>query len=340
MQLFTVTVPIAFGRAVRWTARLPIVLRVSRWLPGRFRMRTRSRVQKLARRGAFYDTPIRLDLSQGLQSTASLYRIVVFGAFFSDWNPTLVDVAMWQAIPGVTQVFRLFEASQLVALPATSACTVIIPLGEDHIRQCPRGHRALVPDLRALDILADKARFAGFMEEQELSALCPATYRTPAEAIFPCVLKRTNENSGYGVEIVASRAQLDALLKTSVFFGQQYLLQAYVDGVAEYTFHCVCRDGEILWSHTVACRFGPAPRIGLDLEQLEIVTPSPLTVAQIATVLARLHFSGPCCANYKLRPNGDIALFEINPRFGGSLMVGSDRAVVREALSCIVNNAR
>jgi hypothetical protein len=332
---------VAIGRAAGWLIRRPIIVQWSRLLPGPIRMRVRGLVNNLSRQGKFYDLPARLDFPEAAKEPGPLFRIVVFGAFFSDWNRALVDRAMWQTIPGVIEVVRVARKSQIAKLPSTRAETVIIPLGEDHIRDCPTDHRSLVPAADALETLGNKARFADFMEQSGLAGLCPRTYPRRQDAAFPCVLKRLEQNGAYGVELVASAGQLDALLRSDVFVGQHYLLQAFVPGDVEYVFHAVCRDGAILWSIALSRAMGPEARIGgLDHDTVQPVTPSPLVLSQISTVLARLRYSGPCCVDYKVLPSGDIAIFEINPRFGGSLMIASNRTALRQALICILANAR
>ena len=167
------------------------------------------------------------------------------------------------------------------------------------------------------------------------------SYRRSEDAEFPCILKRVDQNGAYGIELVNSAAELDVLLKSKLFAGQKHVLQAFVPGQTEYATHCVCRDGEILWSCSLSREMGPVPRIG-GLEHDSVVpgTLTPRVRAQIADVLARLRFSGPCCVDHKIRDSGDVAIFEINPRFGGSLMTSANRAFLGQALACIVANAR
>ena len=174
------------------------------------------------------------------------------------------------------------------------------------------------------------------MEQTGLAGLCPRRYPRREDAAFPCVLKRPDQNGAYGVELVASDGQLDAMLRSDVFVGQRYLLQAFVPGDVEYAFHAVCCDGVILWSLALSRDMGPdAPIDGLDHDTVQQVTPSPLVLSQISTVLVRLRYSGPCCVDYKVLPSGDIAIFEINPRCGGSLMIASNRTALQQALICV-----
>ena len=332
---------VAVGRLARWFSRRATVIGLSRWLPARLRARLRTEVNRLARSGALYDLPVFLEFPDKAKAGGPHFRIVVYGAFFSDWNAALIDRAMWQAIPGVVEVMRLFQTSQVAGLGPFQGHTLIVPLGEEHIRQCPAGYPSLVPDLHTVDVLADKSRFAAFMEDTGLAALCPKTYRRREDMEFPCILKRVDQNGAYGIELVNSADQLDALLRSRLVAGQKQVLQAFVPGQTEYATHCVCRDGEILWICSFARAMGPVPRIGgLDHDSVAPVTLAPRARTQIADVLARLRFSGPCCVDHKIRDDGDVAIFEINPRFGGSLMASANRAFLGQALTCIIANAR
>ena len=76
------------------------------------------------------------------------------------------------------------------------------------------------------------------MEQAGLAGFCPRTYPRREDAVFPCVLKRLEQNGAYGVELVASAGQLDALLRSDVFVGQRYLLQAFVPERCRIRFPC------------------------------------------------------------------------------------------------------
>jgi carbamoylphosphate synthase large subunit len=56
-------------------------------------------------------------------------------------------------------------------------------------------------------------------------------------------------------------------------------------------------------------------------------------------LLAPLRYSGPCNIDYMLRPSGQPAVFEINPRFGGTLFLPENRQHLRQALRCLIETA-
>jgi carbamoylphosphate synthase large subunit len=61
--------------------------------------------------------------------------------------------------------------------------------------------------------------------------------------------------------------------------------------------------------------------------------------AQFERLLSPLDYSGPCNFDYKRSDSGEMAVFEINPRFGGTLMKPENIAHLQQALSCIIQNA-
>ena len=73
-------------------------------------------------------------------------------------------------------------------------------------------------------MLEDKARFAAYMTANSFDDYCPRSYADRREAVFPCVLKRTDLSASLGVDIATSAKHLDELLKTRMFQGHSYLL--------------------------------------------------------------------------------------------------------------------
>ena len=79
------------------------------------------------------------------------------------------------------------------------------------------------------------------------------------------------------------------------------------------------------------------PRVG-NYPRRIVETPT-VAVHWLERILVPLRYAGPCIANYKIAPDGSVRFFEINPRFGGSLLQPRQRAELRQALNCIFENA-
>lgn len=273
-------------------------------------------------------------------------RVIIYGVHSDDWMTALApDAPVWKMIGGV----RVREVAIVPDTPAAQVPppagevdrTVVIPLMEVHTRHRPRGLPALVPDERSLRILSDKAEFAAFAKANGLARNCPTTYVNGADVAFPCVLKRTNLNAGHGVAVVDTPQHLQSLLRGAPWQGEDFILQSLTTGATEYVTHCVCRNGEILWHCSFAYDMGAVAEIRGpgSAEAPRSVSAAQHTLQQIEAFLAPLRYTGPCNIDYKLLENGDIAVFEINPRLGGSLMRPENLEYLRSALSCIIDAA-
>ncbi len=283
--------------------------------------------------------PVRLLFPESSTSNRAV-RVVIYGSSFN-WLSRLGDFALWKDIPGVAEVLLLPDDSgKQIPRPFHTSCrTVIIPLSEDNINNCPRNHPALIPNRRAVEILRNKATFAAYINEYGLADLCPVTYESGEHAEFPCILKRVNASYGRDSMVLRSKQELARAVALSQ---EEFILQSLVRGTTEYTTHCICKDGRIIWSYSVGFEMDGPEEIRRGMvckEHLGRVTPPAGTFAAIERVLAPLGYSGPCNVNYKRSGAGTISIFEVNPRFGGSLMQLENVESLREALSCVIDNA-
>lgn len=263
--------------------------------------------------------------------------MILYGIPYADWNATLSDRALWSSLPGIAHVLRR-PASPFGS--GARADDIVIAMMTAHIARKPGG-RALEPSAHALAMLENKAKFATYMTTNGFTDYCPRTYAGRHEAVFPCMLKRTDLSASLGVAIAKSPEHLDELLRTRTFAGHAYILQAVVPGNVEYATYCVCKNGQVLWSCSFASDIGAPVAIKREdnaLVRQAITTPDPV-LRQIEAVLQPLAFSGPCNVDYKRTADGHLQIFEINPRLGGTLMLPSQSTQLRAALACIIENA-
>jgi carbamoylphosphate synthase large subunit len=218
---------------------------------------------------------------------------------------------------------------------------VVIAMKTVHLRR-RSGGRSLEPTAHAVAALEDKAAFATYMAAHGFERYCPHTFAGRHDAVFPCMLKRTDLSASLGVAIVQSAEHLDEVLRTRTFDGHPYILQEMVPGNIEYATYCVCKDGRVLWSCSFATDIGAPIAIKREDNALrrEATASSPEVLRQIEAVLMPLAFSGPCNVDYKLAADGRMQIFEINPRLGGTLMLPAQSGQLRAALNCIIENAR
>jgi hypothetical protein len=270
--------------------------------------------------------------------------VIIYGDPGRRWRTALsAKSPVWAQIPAVREVVLVQDAPDAMIPAARSPewDEVIIPLFENHTRNCPKGFRSLIPDELALTTFGHKGKFAGYLRRNGLAGLSPAVFRDETEAEFPCVLKSVRLASGRGVAIVRSTAHVRETLEREPFKGRGHVLQALVGGTREYVTHCVCRAGEILWSSSFAYDLDEADLIRTqdNVGTMRACETDPGVLAQISRLLGPIGYTGPCNLDYKVSEDGTIAVFEINPRLGGSLMSPENVEQLGGALSCIIENA-
>jgi hypothetical protein len=289
---------------------------------------------------AFFRFPLRLKIASTI---CGRVRVLFYGVPYADWNAPISDLALWQQIGSVGEVVRLPALWVVSAMLARifKGRTVVIPAKISHVTRLPGGIISLSPNAASVHALDNKIRFAAYMLANGLQEHLPAVYASLSAAVYPCVLKRADMSSSWGVVIVQTAAQADALLQSAMFSGKQTLLQELVPGTIEHATYCVVRSGRILWHCTFVTEVNEANIIKSEdnvVRRWMTATPQSV-VTQIEKVLAPLSYNGPCNLDYKMAADGTVRIFEINPRLGGSLMLPQYKEQLRQALTCIVGNA-
>jgi hypothetical protein len=267
-------------------------------------------------------------------------RIVIYGMPFNDWLPALRARDMWIGVPNVTEVLMLIgqTGQDIPPSPDAGARTVIVPMKEHDIVSCPHTFPSLAPGPKPVGILADKQAFARYVATPELARFCPTTYLRREDVRFPCIVKpaRRHERN----RVMRSAQDLDALLATDAWTFDQVVLQALVPGEREYTTHAVVKDGRLLWSCSFAFEKDGEVRFAVEYRTMAPFEPPAVLFEAIEALLAPLGYCGPCNVDYKLPAPGEVAVLEINPRFGGTLFERVNRRHLQQALACIVEHAR
>lgn len=253
-------------------------------------------------------------------------EVAIHGHHTDAWSQALnAQAEVWSHLRGI-------------ARPATGTLRwwrkrIVVPLLEPHIASIPGGCHALIPDPDIVDTFADKAKFARYAEKIGASHLVPRPVALESPT-FPVVLKRTNLNSGIGVVLVTSQQQLDEALVLAPWAGEPVLLQEAIASRREYVSHVVCVGGRIVWHRTYCYPLSHRGQIRRAVDGLAIRRgrARPADIAAFEVLLKPFGYSGPANIDYTRRPDGTLAIFEINPRLGGSLMRPQN---VRDLAGCL-----
>jgi hypothetical protein len=287
---------------------------------------------------SLFGRPARLVVRAGA-ALPERVRIVIYGMPFNDWLPALRARELWMGVPNVTEVLMLIDQTGQAIPPAPdpAARTVVVPMKEHDIATCPRTFPSLAPGTKAVAILGDKQAFARYVATPARARFCPTTFVRREDVRLPCIVKpaRRHERN----RVVRSAQQLDALLATDSWTLDQVVVQALVPGDVEYTTHAVVRDGRVVWSCSFAFEKDGDVRFAVEYRTMAPFEPPAVLFEAVEALLAPLGYCGPCNVDYKLPAPGEVAIFEINPRFGGTLFVRENRRHLQRALACIVEHA-
>lgn len=266
--------------------------------------------------------------------SSDLPEVKIHGRHSPDWMA---------ALHPRSTLWTLLERS---AKPATKLGSlrrkrIVVPLMERHAASMPANCFALAPDRTALAVFGDKALFRRYASANGLAHLLPAAI-DPANPSFPAVLKRTDLNSANGVTLVMSREELASRLDEAPWRGERVILEEHVASLTDYVTHMVCDRGRVLWHCTY--------RYALDGEQvmrgaaqsppIDRVEASADDIANFERLLRPLRYDGPANIDYRRRADGSLAIFEINPRLGGSLMRPENAHDLAAAFDAIIRHAR
>lgn len=282
--------------------------------------------------------PLHLTFAHRAGSGPPVFLIVV-GEPFADWVPALMAPDTWQDLPGVVEVVVVLDDLAVKSLPSPripGSRTVVLPLREDAIVSCPPS-LGLYPDARAVGTLCDKRRFADYVTENGLADLCPTTFARPQDIRLPCIVKKT-----LGVHrprVLHTPEELDALLAREALDPDLFAVQEFIPGDSDYTTHAIVKDGRVLWSSTLRFLKDGETRFALEFKTMQPVETPPSLLKASERLLRPLGYSGPCNVDYTIRESGQVAVFEVNPRFGGSMFLPQNRDLLKQALTCLIENA-
>jgi len=170
-----------------------------------------------------------------------------------------------------------------------------------------------LPTLECVRLCDDKARLNGALAERGFGDLIPAM---GGALPFPYLVKKRIDESSVNTHVVADpqdEQRFEELLASPEYFSQEL-----VAGRDEYATHILFQGGAITCSLTLKYVFDtPTPVKGKDQFTYRTITRCRF-LDEFTAILSSIGFEGLCCLNYKVR-DGRPLLFEINPRFGGSL---------------------
>jgi hypothetical protein len=213
-------------------------------------------------------------------------------------------------------------------LPASDEIALVI--ADERAALEKLGWKLLTCDVDVIDRLQSKVRLRDYGEKLGMLNCLPRHYDSLSRAQFPCMLKGARGNHGKTVWIVNSREEaLEVTGAKDVAGDPDWLLQEIIPGGTEYSVSLLVRDSQILDAVETRYEYDRDVYVWPHVEELGRDSSGRVKPEHIAVMSHFLGgYSGICNFNYKLRPNGEMAIFEVNTRIGADLAcdVPRDRA--------------
>ena len=164
----------------------------------------------------------------------------------------------------------------------------------------------------------DKIKFNQFMVDNGLEINIPTLLPKPPN-YFPCIVKPSINSSGNDMFIIKDYSDWNTL--GHKFNSNHYFIQKYIISNTIYTSHLLSKNGEYLIGSTY--KSVKPTKFYIQRASIKNYTRRNLNDTEIelfSKILKLNNYHGVCCVNYDYDENNVIKIFEINPRFGGSLI--------------------
>lgn len=238
---------------------------------------------------------------------------VLFG-YQPDWSASLRRTAT-----------NLGYDAHMAELPQSDLSTydAVVPLSlcdrADLARRIARGEAvpAIIPSAEAEALCHDKLAFNQAMVRAGLGDCIPPMHTdwpTAPEA-YPLILKARRDQWGLLSRIIFAPPDPGDAATDQTF------LQTYVPGSEEWATHLLLCDGEILFEASICYTLPDTPHVkGKYVRPLSRKWKGPCRHLDLfRRVLEAVGFrDGTCCIDYRMQGER-VHIFEVNPRFGGSL---------------------
>jgi len=198
---------------------------------------------------------------------------------------------------------------------------LLIPLNIDDVRELlkfphlTKNKLIPIPSLKAVNICDDKYLFNETLTSKGFKDLLP---KIGNDLPLPFMLKKKVAACSENCFIISNPEQKHNNIE--LINSPDYFCQEIIQGKDEYCTHILFKDHKIVASLTIKYTFyngAPASIKYKDKLYYKTICKTPYLDA-FSSVLKAIDYEGLCNFDYKIS-DGKLKIFEINPRFGGSL---------------------
>ena len=216
-------------------------------------------------------------------------------------------------------------------LPVEDCAALGIARHRDALRAT--GWKVLSSSLETVTSLSNKASLRTRAEELGLLRLLPVHYAAPETASYPCILKLALGAYGAGTHIVRSAAEVTRYADVAPLemLGKTWVLQELVLGRQEIATSMLVRRGVVLDAICTSYEYGCDEYVWPHVKEVSKVSSREIPPEHLEQMARFLRgYDGILNFNYKVRPGGEICVFEINTRLGADLGCDVPTPMLRE----------
>lgn len=177
---------------------------------------------------------------------------------------------------------------------------------------------------QVIELFNNKIEFEKFMIVNKLDEYIPTHY-TSKNIKYPCIIKPSIGTSGHNVYIIKNKNDINQIKIKNVILSNSYVIQEYIESNYFYVCHLLCNNGEIIIGKTYISQKHKSFEILNGV--VKNYTSRDVTHEEkhvFEEILKNVNYCGMCCIDYDYNYCNKIKIFEINPRFGGSLISNND----------------
>lgn len=253
---------------------------------------------------------------------------------WDDWIPNIIVLRNTEYIDNVYLV-ELKDLSTVSQMVKDNKISLIIPCTFDQMRFLSQKRDELIKitepicndNHNKIELLDDKCKFIKFMISNGMDNLIPKVYKMKSNSIdipineydgSPVIYKHPITYAGGGSKICHTIEEIDA---ATIASSHDYIIQQYIVGDTEYGGHMFVKDGTIRYSIYYLIKNNSKFYIqyGRMFNYTRVYDFNKEYELMIEKIFKLLNFTGFVCVDFKII-DGSIKIFEINPRFGGTLL--------------------
>lgn len=255
---------------------------------------------------------------------------ILFGTpKWNDWISSIINLKNTKNIKNI-YLNDLNNINDILNLIKNNEITLIIPCTFEQMKFLTENkiENAICNDSHnKIELFDNKYKFINFVISNNMADVIPIVYKMKNDGItkiltenykFPVIYKYPVAYAGEGSKVCHSIEEIDLIINSSQ---NDYIIQEYIINNIEYGGHMFVKDGYIKYSIYYSIKNDDKYYIqyGKMQNYVRVLNFKKEYELIFENIFKTINFTGFVCINFKII-NDSVKIFEINPRFGGTLL--------------------